>query len=95
MASRHPQAAESAELATLPIKGRAPKSGYNRGLFGEAWTDNVTVADGYNGCDTRNDILARDLVDIVRKSDCTVISGVLHDPYSGTMVEFHRGRVHA
>ena len=84
--------AASAELATLPIKGRAPKTGYDRGLFGEAWTDNMTMTHGHNGCDTRNDILARDLVDIVRQGDCTVMSGVLHDPYSGTTVEFHRGR---
>jgi len=84
--------AAAVELATLPVKGRAPKTGYDRGLFGEAWSDNVTVADGRDGCDTRDDILARDLVDIARGGDCTVISGVLHDPYSGTTVEFHRGR---
>ena len=43
-------------LATLPIKGRAPKSGYDRALFGQAWADVDR-----NGCDTRNDILKRDL----------------------------------
>ncbi|MEY8016186.1 GmrSD restriction endonuclease domain-containing protein [Mycobacterium servetii] len=85
-------AAAAAELATLAIKGRAPKTGYDRGLFGDAWTDDVTVTGGHNGCDTRDDILARDLADIVRNGDCTVISGVLHDPYSGTTVEFRRGR---
>ncbi len=52
----------------------------------------MTVADGHNGCDTRDDILSRDLADIVRNGDCTVISGVLRDPYSGTTVEFHRGQ---
>ena len=94
-----PQAAEaSAELAklgTLPIKGRAPKTGYDRSLFGHAWTDDVTVIYGHNGCDTRNDILHRDLVDVEIKpgsNGCTVLAGVLHDPYSGTTVEFHRGR---
>ena len=46
-------------LATLPIKGRAPKTGYDRALFGQAWADVDR-----NGCDTRNDILQRDLTDI-------------------------------
>ena len=81
-------------LDSLEIKGRAPKTGYERSLFGEAWTDDVTVADGHNGCDTRNDILRRDLVDIVIKpgsNGCAVLSGVLNDPYTGTSIEFRRG----
>ncbi len=56
-----------AMLEALPIKGRAPKTGYSRALFGEAWSDDVTVPGGHNGCDTRNDILRRDLVDIAIK----------------------------
>jgi hypothetical protein len=52
-----------AKMATLAVKGRAPKTGYDRSRFGVAWTDDVTVADGHNGCDTRNDILRRDLGD--------------------------------
>ena len=46
-------------LATLPIKGRAPKTGYDRALFGQAWADVDR-----NGCDTRNDTLKRDLTGI-------------------------------
>ena len=83
-----------AVLETLPVKGRAPKTGYQRSLFGERWTDDVTVADGHNGCDTRNDILRRDLVDVVIRpgsNGCTVLSGILNDPYTGTTVEFLRG----
>jgi len=34
-----------ATLATLPVKGRAPKTGYDRSLFGDSWTDDVTVTD--------------------------------------------------
>ena len=82
-------------LATLPVKGRAPLTGYSRTQFGPAWTDDVTVADGHNGCDTRNDILRRDLTDIVIKpgtSGCTVASGVLHDPYTNTVIPFTRGQ---
>ncbi len=81
-------------LATLPVKGRAPLTGYSRAQFGPAWTDDVTVADGHNGCDTRNDILRRDLTDIVVKPGthgCTVASGVLHDPYTNTVITFTRG----
>ncbi|WP_372451419.1 GmrSD restriction endonuclease domain-containing protein [Mycolicibacter acidiphilus] len=87
--------AELAKLDTLPIKGRAPKTGYNRGLFGPAWSDDVTVPGGHNGCDTRNDVLRRDLTDIEFKpgtNDCVVLSGVLNDPYTGTAIDFQRGR---
>jgi hypothetical protein len=83
-----------AKLDTLAVKGRAPKTGYERSLFGDAWTDDVTVPDGHNGCDTRNDVLRRDLVDVVTKpgtGGCAVLSGVLNDPYTGTSVEFQRG----
>lgn len=87
--------AELAKLETLPIKGRAPKIGYTRALFGPAWSDDVAVPFGHNGCDTRNDILRRDLVDIEIKpgtNDCVVLSGVLNDPYTGTAIFFQRGR---
>jgi len=83
-----------AELAGIPVKGRAPKSGYSRSQFGDAWTDDVTVADGHNGCDTRNDILRRDLLDVVTKpgsNGCAVLSGILNDPYTGETVAFQRG----
>lgn len=84
-----------ATLDTLPIKGRAPKTGYDREMFGPAWSDDVTVPDGHNGCDTRNDILRRDLVDIELKPNtngCVVLSGTLNDPYTGTAIPFRRGQ---
>lgn len=84
-----------ARLATLPIKGRAPKTGYSRDLFGQAWSDDVSVEFGGNGCDTRNDILRRDLVDIVYRPgtrDCVVASGTLNDLYTGTTIAFTRGQ---
>ena len=61
-------------------------TGYTRALFGPAWYD----VDG-NGCDTRNDILTRDLVDRTYKNACQVATGVLHDPYTGTTIDFRRG----
>ncbi len=77
----------AAALETLPVKGRAPKTGYARSQFGDGWTD----TDG-NGCDTRNDILRRDLVDQRTSSRCVVSAGVLNDPYSGAVVQFLRGK---
>ena len=79
-----------AVLETLAVKGRAPKTGYERSQFGPAWSDVDR-----NGCDTRNDILYRDLTSIVFKSgtrDCVVLSGILVDPYSGEKISFERGQ---
>ncbi|NMR30813.1 DUF1524 domain-containing protein [Arthrobacter sp. SF27] len=86
---QEPDVAALALLETLPIKGRAPKTGYDRDEFGQAWADVDR-----NGCDTRNDILARDLGSPSFRSNesCRVISGVLQDPYSGRTVEFTRGQ---
>ena len=94
MARANPVADVQAKLESLPIKGRAPKTGYSRDQFGDAWIDDVVVAYGHNGCDTRNDILRVQLSDIQIKpgtNECVVASGVLNDPYTATTVEFHRG----
>lgn len=75
-------------LATLAVKGKAPKTGYDRaGMFGQAWLDVDR-----NGCDTRNDILARDLVDEVLAGSCRVLSGTLLDPFTGGSINFVRGQ---
>ena len=81
----------TAVLETLPVKGRAPKTGYTRDQFGQAWADVDR-----NGCDTRNDILKRDLTDVVYKPgtrNCVVASGTLVDRYSGEVINFLRGNV--
>ena len=81
----------TALLETLPVKGRAPKTGFTRNQFGPAWSDV-----NRNGCDTRNDILTRDLTEIVYKQrtrDCVVLSGVLQDKYSGETINFVRGNI--
>jgi hypothetical protein len=77
------------EIEKLEVKGRAPKTGYSRSAFGPQWSDVDR-----NGCDTRNDILKRDLTSIVfreRTRDCVVEKGVLSDPFSGQIIEFQRG----
>jgi hypothetical protein len=82
------------ELIVLP--GEAPEvPDYDRTAFGQAWSDDVNVEFGHNGCDTRNDILRRDLVDITLKENtngCVVLTGTLHDPYTGRTISFERGQ---
>jgi hypothetical protein len=81
----------SATLASLPVKGRAPKTGYSRAQFGQTWADVDR-----NGCDTRNDMLKRDLTEIVYRAktkNCVVLSGVLQDRYSGETINFNRGNI--
>lgn len=51
----------AAALATLQVKGKAAKTGYSRPKFGPAWTDANGDLMGRNGCDTRSDVLRRDL----------------------------------
>ncbi|WP_432522795.1 GmrSD restriction endonuclease domain-containing protein [Kineococcus sp. SYSU DK006] len=78
-----------AVLGTLEVKGRAPKTGYSREQFGDGWVDT-----DHNGCDSRNDVLARDLTGESFKPgtrECVVASGTLADPYSGKTITFTRG----
>jgi hypothetical protein len=73
-------------LDGLAVRGRATTTGYARERFGQAWAD----VDG-NGCDTRNDVLRRDLTDATSTDGCTVLSGTLDDPYTGVPIAFARG----
>ncbi|WP_223159781.1 HNH endonuclease family protein [Leucobacter sp. cx-169] len=81
-------AAASAQLATLPVKGRAPKTGYGReSQFGQPWYDLDR-----NGCNTRNDVLARDLtVTQLASNGCVVLAGSFIDPYTGVAMQFQHG----
>jgi hypothetical protein len=77
-------------LTALPVKGRAPLTGYDRDEFGQSWSDVDR-----NGCDQRNDVLARDLAEVEYRPathSCVVQSGTFTDPYSGRTVPFRRGR---
>jgi hypothetical protein len=75
-------------LEALPVKGRAVGSNYSRSAFGQAWLDVDR-----NGCDTRNDILRRDLADarFAEGSRCRVGSGSFQEPYTGRTIAFRRG----
>lgn len=81
-----PTVIDGALLATLEIREPGADSAYDRDAFGPAWKD----VDG-NGCDTRNDMLKRDLSrDTFDDDDCTVLTGTLKDPYTGEIIEFVR-----
>jgi uncharacterized protein DUF1524 len=99
-------AAATQALQRLPVAPAADIAGYDRDcgrghgcVFGPAWSDDVEVAGGHNGCDTRNDLLNRDLqageVDgapapkrLREPGHCVVIEGVLADPYTGKTIHF-------
>jgi hypothetical protein len=76
------------KLETLNVKPGASMSGYSRDQFGAAWADV-----NHNDCNTRNDTLRRDLKNETFKDakHCIVLSGTLHDPYTGQTIHFVRG----
>lgn len=80
----------SALLETLPASATAPSVRYDRVThFGQAWADVDR-----NGCDTRNDILGRDITGPSFKPgtrDCKVVDGELHDVYTGQIIPFNPG----
>src|SRR5690625_3335799 len=71
------------DLGDAAIAAQGSGAGYERDEFGSSWADTDD-----NGCPTRHDVLARDLHDIRVTDDCTVVRGVLEDPYTGERVEF-------
>ncbi len=83
-------------LAGVPVMPqRVRGSDYRRAAFGGAWDDDNPAPGGHNGCDTRNDILSRDLTGktFVSTKRCpqAVASGTLRDPYTNDTVAFTRG----
>ncbi|MER5770350.1 HNH endonuclease family protein [Streptomyces sp. NPDC001985] len=93
LTSDEDRAAARRLIDRVATKGRGPRTGYARDEFGYAWMD---TADGVplarNGCDTRNDLLARDGKRLKYRSgsDCVVIALTLDDPYTGTSVEWRK-----
>jgi len=86
-----PSGSALAAVNDLTVKGRAPKTGYSRAQFGTSWVDT-----DHNNCDTRDDILKRDMTSesfgAAQGGDCVVTSGELADPYTGKDISFTRGR---
>ena len=84
-----PAAEALRELRALPVSDAYVAARYDRDAFGPAWADTDR-----NGCDTRNDVLRRDLTAVVTKpgtNGCVVLSGTFHDPYTGRTIVFERG----
>jgi Protein of unknown function (DUF1524) len=71
------------ELADLRVSAPGGDAGYARDRFGQRWADT-----DHNGCDTRNDILGRDLDDVTKRGRCVVVGGRLDDPYTGRNMTF-------
>jgi Protein of unknown function (DUF1524) len=82
-----------ADIVVLPV--RAHRYDYRRSAYGDAWDDDNDAPLGHNGCDTRDDILNRDLVDktyvSIKRCPNAVATGTLHDPYTNTTIAFQRG----
>lgn len=95
-----PGAARARELlAVVRIVARRPDvPGYDRDcgpgdgcVFGTRWNDDTDAPDGRDGCDTRNDVLAAQLVDVrfsERSPGCDVVAGTLVDPYTGRTMDY-------
>ncbi len=63
---------------------------YDRAAYGPSWADTE-----YNGCDQRNDVLARDLTAItytMADPGSTVATGHLADVYTGRSIDLTRGK---
>ncbi|MGB3480918.1 MAG: HNH endonuclease family protein [Mycobacterium sp.] len=92
-----PIVAPDADVLTgIPeVPARVRSGNYRRAAFGEAWTDLNSAPGGHNGCDTRNDILDRDLIEktyvAISRCPTAVATGTLRDPYTGKTISFVRG----
>ncbi|MFD6990672.1 HNH endonuclease family protein [Streptomyces sp. NPDC059943] len=85
-------------IGTLEVKGRGPRTGYDRDEFGYAWMDSADgVPYARNGCDTRNDLLKRDGQDVEFRSGstCVIVSMTLHDPYTGKDIAWKKRKATA
>lgn len=91
----------SSGTAAPHVGDRVKHPGYDREcgtgrgcVFGPAWSDDVDVKFGHNGCDTRNDVLRDRASEFAVKSGtggCVIASGVVEDFYTGERMEFVRG----
>lgn len=94
-ASTPPGSSDSARDALMRLQTLTTVSGrsdwrYDRELFGQRWADIDR-----NGCDTRNDVLGKDLMNPMFKPgtrDCKVLAGQLLDPYTGETIDFVSGQ---
>lgn len=70
-------------LSKLEVKPALSNTNYERKLFGSSWAD-------WRDCNVRQKILNRDISDVkVDKNGCTVVSGILNDPYTGKEIKLN------
>ncbi|WP_442943218.1 HNH endonuclease family protein [Nocardia sp. NBC_00565] len=82
------------------IAARPHPGGYERGckegqgcVFGPSWTDDHDGPGGHDGCDTRNNVLSKQLTEVSFRPgthDCVVTAGTLNDPYTGRQLTFRK-----
>jgi hypothetical protein len=105
-AAKHAEVAARADIPTVQpgtdvlagiavVLQRVHRYDYRRAAYGDAWDDDNDAPGGHNGCDTRDDILDRDLVDktyvSIKRCPNAVATGTLHDPYTNATVALQRG----
>jgi hypothetical protein len=82
-----------AGVAVVPERVRGYD--YRRAAFGDAWDDDNSAPGGRNGCNTRDEILDRDLTGkayvTTKRCPRAVASGTLRDPYTNDTIAFTRG----
>ena len=80
-------------LATIPVKGRAPKTGYARDQFGQAWADSrpQRLRHPQRHPPPRPERPSRSSPAPGTALSC---SGTLTDPYTATTITFLRGEEH-
>jgi Protein of unknown function (DUF1524) len=83
----------SVALTKLTVAPKATLTGYSRVKFGPAWADTaVPGVVARNQCDTRSDILRRDLTTVTPATGCKVATGKLTDPYTGKPIDYRAGK---
>lgn len=82
--STHSSVLAKEVLEQLEIKGRAPKTGYNREEFYKTWPK-------IEGCSLRQRIIRREVGEsaVLDSDQCTVLSGEFDEPYTGSHLVFH------
>jgi Protein of unknown function (DUF1524) len=105
-AAKHAEVAARADVPTVQpgtdvlggisvLPQRTHRYDYHRSAYGDAWDDDNDAPGGHNACDTRDDILNRDLVDktyvSIKRCPDAVATGTLHDPYTNITIAFQRG----
>lgn len=82
--STEPRTPVKGRLADLAVARVHDDGSYERDAFGTGWLD----LDG-DGCDTRDEVMQRDLTRTRTKPDgCGVATGRLDDPYGGGRIDY-------